>query len=103
MGINWADCITFQTKEGGRVSIPRAAILSVKTKLEKDYSGGAPYPDREITHLYIQIDVAELLGVDIDRTHRKDIGIFYPVGNKFELVMGMLRGDKAVEVLFDTN
>jgi len=102
MAIDWTDCITFKTKEGGRIGIPRASIMSVKTKMEKDYSA-TPMCDREVTHLFVQIEVAELLGIDVDRQERKAIGVFIPVGNKYEIVMGIMRGDKAVEVLFDTN
>lgn len=99
MALDWKDCITFKTKDDkGKVAIPRASILSVCTKTEKEYS--TPVRDIEVTYLFIKIETAALLGVNVERCDRSAIGVQFAVGTPYEIVMGIMRGDKAVEVLF---
>lgn len=99
MGIDFKDCITFNHKDGGRIAIPRKSILSVRTKKERDYSA-TPTADVEVTQLFIELATAELLGFNMNHVHHKDIGVYVPITDKYELVLGILRGDKAIEVLF---
>lgn len=97
MSIDFKDVITFKGKDGGRVGIPRAAILSIKTKMERDYSANA---DKEITMLFVAVEVAEKLGFDIDRLERKAIGVFIPIGEKYEIALAIMQGKQAAEILF---
>lgn len=102
--MDFKDCIIFKThgsgsthNEGGRIAIPRTSILSICTKTVRNYSAST---DEEVTHLFVTIDIAEKLGYTTESLRRKDKGVFIPIGDRFEIALGILRGDKAVEVLF---
>lgn len=99
MSIDFKDVITFKGKDGGRIAIPRASILSIKTKMEKDY-GSSPPTDKEVTFLFVKIEVAELLGIDTARSNRSDIGSFIAIGEKYEIALAILQGNPAAEILF---
>ena len=99
MAIDFKDVITFKTKDGGRIGIPRAAIMSIKTKMEKDY-GATPTQDKEITQLFVNIEVAKMLGVEVERFERNAVGAFISIGDKYEIALAIMQGKPGVEVLF---
>lgn len=99
MAIDFNTCITFKLKDGSRIAIPRSAILSVRTKKERDYTGGSA-TDVEITQLYVNIEVADLLGLPVDRANYNDLGVFVALADKYEIVLAILQGKPGAEVLF---
>lgn len=99
MSIDFKDVITFKLKDGGRIAIPRTAILSLKSKTERDYSGGTA-KDVEVTCLFVEIATAELLGVNTKDVGRYDKGVFVVVQDKFEIALSIMQGKAAAEILF---
>ena len=92
------DCLIFNNAEAkGKIVIPKDCIKSLKTAIRRDYSANA---DKEVTVLMIDIDFAELLGIDTRHAHRKDKVFPIDVADELTVVMGMIGASKGAAALF---
>lgn len=94
------NCLIFsKSDEKGKVIIPREYIKSVQTKMQRDYASNS---DKEVTYIMIDIDYADMMGIDTKHSYRhvKVIGI--AVAEDLIQVMGMLGASKASTALFGT-
>lgn len=98
--IDWNDTITVKTKDKKTSVIPRSVIQYLGTIIERDYnSGGAQ--DVEVTVMHVDIDWAVKAGVDVRYSEVRDKIVGIKLDMDLKVVLGLLRGDKAAEVLFD--
>ncbi len=92
------DCLIFNAaSEKGKIVIPRMAVKGLRTKMIRDYSANT---DKEVTVLLIDIECAELLGMDTRHSYRKDRVIGVDVSDELTVVMGMIGASKAASALF---
>lgn len=100
--MDWNDTIivTLQGDRKGKAVIPRTVVKAVSSTTKRDYSGSA-VTDKEITLLHVDTEFAEALSIELKYIHKDDKTIAIECETPLKIVLGMLRGDKAAEVLFE--
>lgn len=101
--MNYNDAIIL-TCDKTKFMIERGRVLNVYSRKESDYSTN----NQEIEKTYIVVDFKTLQELALPMpsrysSHSPDfLGLVtIPVQEPFKIVLGLLRGDKAAEVLFD--
>jgi len=100
--MDWNDTIivTLQGDRKGKAVIPRSVVKGVTSTTKRDYSGSAAI-DKEITLLHVSTDFAEAIGIELKYINKGDATVAIECETPLKIVLGMLRGDKAAEVLFE--
>ncbi len=95
---NWNDTVTLKTKDKKKIVVPRTVIKYVGSVIEKDYSNGVQ--EFDVTIIHVDIEWALNAGLDARYSDIKDKVLGIKLDMELKLVLGLLRGDKAAEVLF---
>lgn len=98
--IDWNDTIVITFfKDKNKLVVPKSAIRSLGTQRKRDYS--KPNNDEyEVTVLIVDSEWAYNAGMDFARVSARQDHISLEVDMDLKAVLGLLRGDKAAEVLF---
>lgn len=99
--MDWTDTIIVPLAgdKKGKLVIPRIAVVGLSSKIKRDYSGGTA-TDKEVTVLHLDIKYATQLGIDLTYAQAKDSVVALDLDLDLKIVLALLRGDKAAEVLF---
>lgn len=97
--IDWNDTIVLINKKKGKIAVPRSVIKYLGTKPDRDYSSGDA-KDIETAYIHVDLKWAKTVGINIMHYSLRDECVELELGMDFKIVLGLLRGDKAAEVLF---
>lgn len=99
--MDWNDTIivTLHADKLGKLVIPRSVVKGVSTKTKRDYSGGSA-TDKELCIIHVCIEWANSVGMNISYAQKHETIYQLEVDTDFKIVLALLRGDKAAEVLF---
>ncbi len=96
--MDWNDTIILKTKDNKRLVTPRSVIKFVGTVQKRDYSRTPN--EYECTVVHLDIDWAYSAGIDARYSDIRDKVVGLELDMDLNVVLGLLRGDKAAEVLF---
>lgn len=100
MVTDWNDAITLVMKKGKqKFVVPRAVIKYLGSKHDRDYSGGVA-KDIEVTVVHLDLEWAKGAGICVQHSDLRDTCVGLDLDMDFKVVLGLLRGDKAAEILF---
>lgn len=99
--MDWNDTIivTLHADKLGKLVIPRSVVKGVSTRTKRDYTGGAA-TDKEICLVHVCIAWASSVGMNISYAQKHETVIQLEVDTDFKIVLDLLRGSKAAEILF---
>lgn len=99
--MDFKDVLIFTKKDDkGKLVLPKSAILCVDTHMAKNWSKDNS-PQEEITRLLIEVEYA--VSVHLQARHtvfQGQVGHWIEVVEPLPIVLGMLQGSKAVDILF---
>lgn len=96
--MDWNDTIIVtMLKDKARMVVPRSVIRGLTSAKKRDYTA-----DKDIEHtvLTVEAEWAHSAGFDLKWTSSKETTIALELDMDIKVVLGMLRGDKAAEVLY---
>jgi len=97
--MDWNDCILLKTKDKKTMVVPRSAIKYAGSRTERNYSTSEP-KEFEQTVVHIEIEWALNAGLDVKYSQIRDKVVGLDLDMELKVLLGLLRGDKAAEVLF---
>ena len=97
--MDWKETILVKTKDKKSIVIPKSVIKFLGTNIERDYGGGEA-KDLEVTIIHVDLEWARSTGMDAKYSDIKDTVLGLKLDMDLKVVLGLMRGDKAAEVLF---
>lgn len=99
--IDWNDTITvtLHKDKHGKIVIPKSVIKGLSSKTKTNY-GATPPSEDSLTIIHVDINWADAVGIDLRYAHKRELTVALEVDTDLKIVLALLRGDVAAEVLF---